>query len=172
MRTCLSSGSANEDAVEASFRISYSMAKNGKNHTIGENLILPSNKDAVTCMFGKDYVQKINAISLSNVTISCRYKDISRNIEEAILKDIDDGQFFSIQVGQSTNVAQLAVLLVIVKYLRENEFVEKLLLYHPLTEHTTGADIFHAIDSYFTKKRIKWLKCCGLSTDGDKSMSV
>jgi hypothetical protein len=53
MHTYLSSGSANADALEASFRISYRIAKSGKNHTIGENLILPSIKDAVSCMFDK-----------------------------------------------------------------------------------------------------------------------
>ncbi|VVC38068.1 Hypothetical protein CINCED_3A010102 [Cinara cedri] len=48
MRTYFSTGSANEDAVEASFRISYRITRSGKNHTIGENLILPSIKDAVS----------------------------------------------------------------------------------------------------------------------------
>lgn len=96
MRIYLSSGSVNEDAVEASFRISYRIAKIGKNQTIGENLILPSIKDAVSCMFGKYYVQQINAIPLSNDTVSRRIIDISHNIEETILKDMDDGQFFFI----------------------------------------------------------------------------
>lgn len=78
MHTYLSSsGSANEDALEASFRISYRTVKNGKNHTIGENLFLPRIKDAVSCVFGKDYVHKINAIPLSNDTVSRRIKDIS-----------------------------------------------------------------------------------------------
>jgi zinc finger BED domain-containing protein 5/7/8/9 len=60
---------------------------------------------------------------------------------------------------------------VIARYLKENESIEGLLLCHPLTERTTGADIFHAINSYFIEKRIMWSKCCGLSTDGGKSMS-
>lgn len=38
MRTYLSSGSANRDAVEVFYRISYRIARSGKNHTIGENL--------------------------------------------------------------------------------------------------------------------------------------
>jgi len=66
MHTYLSSGNTNVDAVEASFRISYHMARSGKNYTIDENLILPSIKDAVHCMFGEKHVNKINAISLSN----------------------------------------------------------------------------------------------------------
>ncbi|XP_060855173.1 zinc finger BED domain-containing protein 5-like [Metopolophium dirhodum] len=171
MQTYLSSGNANVDAVEASFRISYNIARSGKNHTIGENLILPSIKDAVHCMFGEKYVNKINAIPLSNDTVSRRIKDISYDIEETILKDINNSELFSIQVDESTDVAQLAVLLVIARYIKQNESEEGLLLCHPLTGRTTGADIFHAIDSYFAEKKIKWSQCCGLSTDGGKSMS-
>lgn len=163
MRTYLSTGSVSENAVEASFQISY--RKSGKNLTIGENLILPNIKDAVSCMFGEDYVHKINAIPLSNDTVSRRIKDISDDIEEIILKDIHDSPLFSIQVDESTDVVQLAALLVIAKYLKKNESVEELLLCHPLTKRATGADIFHVINFYFTEKSIKWSKCCGLSTD-------
>lgn len=44
------------------------------------------------------------------------------------------------------------------------------MLCYPLTECTTGADIFHKIDSYFTEKRVKWSKFCGLSIDDGKSI--
>ncbi|KAL4153622.1 hypothetical protein QTP88_001468 [Uroleucon formosanum] len=104
-------------------------------------------------------------------SISRRIKDISYDIEETILKDINNSEMFSIQVDESTDVAQLAVLLVIARYIKQNESEEGLLLCHPLTGRTTGADIFHAIDSYFAEKKIKWSQCCGLSTDGGKSMS-
>lgn len=126
MQTYLSSGNANVDAVEASFRISYNIARSGKNHTIGENMILPSIKDAVHCMFGEKYVNKINAIPLSNDTVSRRIKDISYDIEKTILKDINNSELFSIQVDESTDVAQLAVLLVIARYIKQNESEEGL----------------------------------------------
>lgn len=40
MCTYLSTGSANKNSVKSSFQISYRIARSGKNHTIGENLIL------------------------------------------------------------------------------------------------------------------------------------
>jgi hypothetical protein len=122
--------------------------------TFGENMILPSIKDAVSCMFEKDYVNKINSIPLSNDTVSCRINNISNDIEETLLKGINDSQLFSIKVDESTDVAQLAVLLVIARYLKENESVKELLLCHPLTERTTGSEIFHANNSNFIEKRI------------------
>lgn len=120
MHTYLSSGNTNIDAVEASFRISYHIAKSGKNHTIGENLILPSIKDSFHCMFGEKHFNKINATPLLNDTVCRRIKDISNDIEETIIKGINDSQPFSIQVDKSTDVSQLAVLIVISRYLKKN----------------------------------------------------
>ncbi|GBM85303.1 hypothetical protein AVEN_231121-1 [Araneus ventricosus] len=35
----------------------------------------------------------------------------------------------------------------------------------------TGEDIFNAIQGYFCENKIDWAKCCGVCTDGGKSMS-
>lgn len=67
MRTFLYSGSMNEDDVEAFYRINYNIVKN---HTIYENLILPSIKDAVSFMFRECNIDKINTIPLSCYSIS------------------------------------------------------------------------------------------------------
>jgi len=54
------------------------------------------------------------------MTVCRRIKDISNDIEETILKDINDSQLFSIQVDESTDVSQLAVLIVIARYFKKN----------------------------------------------------
>lgn len=162
----------NENAVEASFKISYHIAKSGKNHTIGEDLIAPCIKDAVQCMFGQDFVRKVNSIPLSNNTVSRRIRDISEYIEEKVVQQLKDSDFFSIQVDESTDIAALAILLVTARYVNPNkEFEENLLLCHALTERTTGEDVFNVIYSYFCEKEIDWRKLCGICTDGGKSMS-
>ncbi|VVC38459.1 Hypothetical protein CINCED_3A005656 [Cinara cedri] len=58
-------------------------------------------------------------------------------IEKTIPKDIHDSSLYSIQVDESTDVAQLAVLLVIAMYLKKNENIGELLLCHPLTKRAT-----------------------------------
>ncbi|XP_023217015.1 zinc finger BED domain-containing protein 5-like [Centruroides sculpturatus] len=160
-----------ENAVEASYRISYRIAKCGKNHTIAENLILPCIKDAVRCMLGEDQVPKMNNIPLSNNTISRRIHEMSDDVEMTTISRIKNSKFFAIQVDESTDVANFAILLVIARYLVDNEIEENLLLCHPLSERTRGEDIFNAIDSYVKEKGIDWSNCCGLCTDGAKSMS-
>jgi hypothetical protein len=49
----LSTNKDNENALEASYRISYLIARRGKNHTIADNLISPCVKDVVLCMIGE-----------------------------------------------------------------------------------------------------------------------
>ena len=111
-----SSNKDNENAVEASYRISYRIAKSGKNHTIAENLILPCIKDAVGCMLGEQQVQKINSIPLSNNTISQRIQEMSDDVEITIISRLKSSKFFAIQVDESIDVANFAILLVIARY--------------------------------------------------------
>lgn len=60
---------SNEDskmALEASFRVSYRIARSGQAHTIAENLIGPCAKDIAKCMLGEKAAKKIELVPLSN----------------------------------------------------------------------------------------------------------
>ncbi|XP_043934413.1 zinc finger BED domain-containing protein 5-like [Protopterus annectens] len=160
-----------ENAVEASYRISYRIAKCGKSHTIAETLISPCITDAVRCMLGEEHVRKMTTIPLSNNTISRRIEEMSDDVEMTVIARIKSSNIFAIQVDESTDVANCAILLVIARYLKDNEVEENLLLCHPLSQRTRGEDIFNVIDCYFKEKEINWSNCCGLCTDGAKSMS-
>lgn len=120
-------------------------------------------------MFGEDYVKKINNIPLSYNTISRRILEMPEDIEMTVIHRIRKSIMFGIQVVESTDVTNYVVFLVIARYLKNNE-VEENLLCHFLSERT-GKDLFNAIDSYFKKMDINWSNCCGLCTDGGKSMS-
>ncbi|GBN52002.1 Zinc finger BED domain-containing protein 5 [Araneus ventricosus] len=129
-------------------RISYHIAKSGKNHTIVENLAFPCIKDVVECMFGEDHVQKIKNITFSNSTVYRRIKDMSIDIEATINERIKKSTYFSIQVDESTDVSDLSILLVIARYMNVNEHEKNILLCYPLTKICTGEDIFNAIHGY------------------------
>lgn len=57
--------------MEASFLVSIKIAKFGKPHTIGEELLLPAAKNMVTCMFGKSSAKQLDMMQVSN-KIVCR----------------------------------------------------------------------------------------------------
>lgn len=161
----------NQLYVEASYKISYNIAKSGKGHTIGETLVYPCIKDAVQTVLGDESVDKISNIPLSNSTVHRRIDDMSQAVELEVITRLQRSAGFVMQVDESTDVANLAILLVIVRYMNGTQPEENLLLCHPLEEHTKAADIFGAIDSYFSKHQIKWGKLDGVATDGAKSMS-
>ncbi|GBM58503.1 hypothetical protein AVEN_124714-1 [Araneus ventricosus] len=96
---------------------------------------------------------------------------MSIDIEATINERIKKIPFFSIQVDESTDVSDVPILLVIARYLNVNELEENLLLCYPLTKRCTGEDIFNATQGYFCGNEIDWSKCCGVCTDGGKSMS-
>ncbi|GBP89338.1 Zinc finger BED domain-containing protein 5 [Eumeta japonica] len=54
---------------------------------------------------------------------------------------------FALQMDESTDVADLAILLVIVRYPYESSFEEDMLMCSPLP--TTGEEIFNKINIYF-----------------------
>jgi hypothetical protein len=52
---------------------------------------------------------------------------------------VKKSQYYALQLDESTNVANLAILLVFVRYInKDTGIVEELLFCHPLKEHTTG----------------------------------
>ncbi|GBL84973.1 hypothetical protein AVEN_42226-1 [Araneus ventricosus] len=75
------------------------------------------------------------------------------------------------RVDGSTGVSDLSILLVIAGYLNVNELEENLLLCYPLTKRCICEDVFNAIQGYFCGNEIDWAQCCGVCTDGGKSMS-
>lgn len=160
----------NKMALEASFRVSYRIARSGQAHTVAENLIGPCAKDITMCMLGEKAAKKIDLVPLSNNTVSRRINDLANNVESELIKRIKLN-YFTIQLDESTDVANCAILLVYVRYIFKNSIQEDVLFAKPLETYTTGAAIFNLINEYFEKHEINWSFCLGVCTDGAKSMT-
>ena len=117
-----------ENATKASFLLSYRIARTGKPHTIAEDLIKPCMADVVTCILGEEAAQKVAMVQCSNNTVSNRIHKISEHIEEELLQRLQKCSAFSLQLDESTDVAQLSILLVFVRYDFESSIEEDLFL--------------------------------------------
>ncbi|XP_050066008.1 zinc finger BED domain-containing protein 5-like [Aphis gossypii] len=140
------SGSANgstEKSVEASFLVSLRIAKCGKPHTIGEELILPAAKDMVTCMLGAPSAKQLDMILLSNDTVR-------RKVE---------------------NVSNYAQLMVYFRYVFQNSFKDDFLFCEALSTRTTADEIFKKLNHFFVENGLNWKKCVGFCSDGARAMT-
>ncbi|KAL1255644.1 hypothetical protein QQF64_013705 [Cirrhinus molitorella] len=108
----MSSLGASKNAQRASYLASYRIAKRGMPHTIGENLCLPVAKDMVNCMLGEKAAKTLDKIPLSDNTVARRIDSISADILSQLISRIKNSEFFSLQVDESTDVANLSNLLV------------------------------------------------------------
>lgn len=96
---------------------------------------------------------------------------MSNNIEEQLALKLKECTYFALQVDESTDVTNMAQLLVFVRFDYNEEVIEEFLFCKPLESNTTAELIFKVIDEYVLKVGIPWSKCIGLCTDGAKAMS-
>ncbi|XP_039224610.1 protein ZBED8-like [Crotalus tigris] len=143
-----------------------------KPHTIAEELLLPAAKDLVRVMIGDEFVTKFNAVSLSNDTIHRRIDDMSADILDQVIQEIKSAPLpiFSIQLDESTDVANCSQLLVFVKYIYDGAFKDEFLFCKPLETTTTARDVFDKVGSFLKEHNISWENVCGICTDGAPAM--
>lgn len=167
----VSSGQVNTKITMASYHLSLLIAKNGAPHTAGENLILPGAKIISSLLLDKKADQQIGQISLSNTTVKRRIEEMSNNVKESLISAIKESDFYSLQLDESTDIADNANLLCFVRFNYNESVKEEMLFCQPLKTSTTGQDIFDSLDSFIRKNGIDWSKCVGLTTDGARAMS-
>ena len=158
-----------QNALRASYLLSYRIARKGLPHTIGEDVCLPAAKEMVECMIGEKEAKKLDMIPVSNNTVSRRIDALSEDILATLVGRVKKSEFYSLQVDESTDVANLANLLVYVRYLHEGSVQEDFLFCRPLATRTTGQEIFNLIDNFMRTNGIDWTRCVGICTDGAKS---
>ena len=84
----------------ASCKVSYLIAKCGKSHTIGQNLIIPAVKEIMSIMFSNP-IDIISNIPLSNNSISRKIDETADEITDTLVAELKLTKFAS-QVGKST----------------------------------------------------------------------
>ena len=158
----------NAKIFEASYAVSFAIAKEKKPHTIGETLIRPCAKKMFEIVLGKEAEKKIAAISLSNNIVQRRIADMSKDIKEQVVEEILSAPFglFSIQLDESTDVESCSQLMAFVRYIHSGKLKEEFLFCTALKSTTKVSDILTTMSTFFENNNLSWVNLCGVCTDG------
>uniref|UniRef100_A0A8C7WYZ7 DUF4371 domain-containing protein n=1 Tax=Oryzias sinensis TaxID=183150 RepID=A0A8C7WYZ7_9TELE len=161
----------NAKATEASYKVSLLIAKAGKPHSIGENLVKPAAKVMADILFGGKAGDEINRIPLSNDTVQRRIKAMAESVEHQLVTRLRQSQFFSLQLDESTDLGNEANLLCFVRYIYAGGLHDEFLFCRSLPTNTTGEAIFHSLNDFIVKNNLDWSRCDGICTDGATAMT-
>ncbi|KRZ66689.1 Zinc finger MYM-type protein 6 [Trichinella papuae] len=125
------------DGMKASYNISFLIAKTGKPHTIGEELILPVVSEVLHTVLHKPATDIIKKIPLSNTTVQRRIDEMATDVIDTLYNYLRTVQF-SLQLDESTLPGNEALLLAYVRFIKEEKINEELLFAKPLETDTTG----------------------------------
>ena len=112
----------------ASYELAYLIAKQGKSHIIGETLVKPAAMQLAKVMLGKEAENKLSFVPLSNDIVKSRINDIGEDILSQVVADLKASSTkFSIQLDETTDVANLNQLIAFVRYVKGQEIKEEFL---------------------------------------------
>uniref|UniRef100_A0A671KM04 DUF4371 domain-containing protein n=1 Tax=Sinocyclocheilus anshuiensis TaxID=1608454 RepID=A0A671KM04_9TELE len=157
--------------LKASYMVAAHVARSKKAFTIAKELILPSAVDRCRELLGDAAATKIQSIPLSNDTMARRIVDMSDDTECQLVERIKASPYFAIQLDESTDISNVMLLLVFVRYCTDSNLCEDLLFCKELPTRTVADNVMHCLDEYFTEKGLDWKYCSGICTDNAAAMT-
>lgn len=140
-----------DDGLIASYNISKLIAKSGKAHTIGEQLILPAIKEVLeTVLHHSASYNIIKKVPLSNDTVRRRIDEMAEDVEVSLCELLVSNKF-SLQVDESTLPGYEALLLAYVRLFKEGKIIQEMLFARTLI---LKVNLFSIPSKIILKKRI------------------
>ena len=120
----------------------------------------------------KEAVKKLQQVSLSNDVIHNRIVDMSENILEQVVADINASPVkVLLRVDESTDVSNCSQLIAVVRYVKNKEIEESFLFCQSLKTTSQAKDVFDMIKEFSLKHQIHLDKIGSIFTDGAPAMS-
>uniref|UniRef100_UPI00358E2D81 SCAN domain-containing protein 3-like n=1 Tax=Myxine glutinosa TaxID=7769 RepID=UPI00358E2D81 len=154
--------------TKASYLVAEKIAKEKKPYTIAEELILPCAKAMCREVLGETAASKISTNPLSADAIRRRIIDIGEDIEHQLYANQEANKFV-IQLDESMDIAQKALILIFVRYRHGDDFMEDLLACDELQTKTAAAAEIFAVVKHIALHSLMWEDCVGICTDGAAS---
>lgn len=120
-----------------------------------EGLVLPAAVDMCREMIREAAAAKLLTIPFSNDTVSHRIVDMASDIQHQLIERIKSS-LFSLQLDESTNVTNAALLLVFVCYRWDSSLHKDILFCGDLPTQTTAQECFRCMDNYWTENGLDW----------------
>ena len=123
--------------------------------------VFASGQEMVECMIGEKEEKKLDMIPVSTKTVSRRIDAMSEDILATLVSRVKKSEFYSLPLDECTDVANLANLLLYVRYLFEGMGQED-----PIATRTTGEEILNLINVFMSTNGIDWERCVGYAQTG------
>ena len=154
-----------ESGLVASYNIALLIAKSGLPFTVGESLVIPAIKEAISTVMERDAMPVIKAIPLSNDTVARRIREMSLDTEQQLCATLRVCPF-SIQLDETTTADNNALLMGYVRYLSGGDLKEDFLFGQYLATDTRGQTIFAALTEFLQERAIPMENIIACATDG------
>jgi len=137
-----------DDGLIAFYNISKLIAKSGKVHTIGEELIFLAVKEILeTVLHHSASYSVIKKVTLSNDTVRQRIDEIAEDVEISLCELLVSTKF-SLQIDESTLPNNEALLLAYVRFVKKRKIVQEMLIARTLNTDTKSESIFNIVKDF------------------------
>lgn len=163
--------SLNENINIFTYKTAYLLARCKRPYTEGEDIIRPTLANFAEIFADRPFANELQQeIPLSNDTMTRRVSDLANDLRDQVLENFRTSPFIAIAIDESVDITNVPQLLIYGRYISDLCVKEEILACLPLQGHTTGADIYNAVDTFFKDNGISWSKLVECGVDGAPSM--
>ncbi|XP_058141430.1 SCAN domain-containing protein 3 [Dasypus novemcinctus] len=162
----------NISALRASYKVALPVAKSKTPYTIAETLVKDCIKEVCLEMLGESAAKKVAQVPLSNDTIARRIQELANDMEDQLIEQIKLAKYFSLQLDECRDIANMIILLVYVRFENDDDIKEEFFFSVSLPTNTTSSELYEAVKNYIVNKcGLEFKFCVGICSDGVASMT-
>ena len=162
--------SMNERGLQASYELSFLLARKSRPHTDGEELLKPAFEIYLrTIQDNKGANRELATLPLSNDTVSHRINEIADYVRMQFTTILQTTNF-SLAFDESTIRDSEAILLAYARFIHNSKFMEEMMFCESLTTKTTARDIYNLVKKYLIDNHIPTTNLVSTAADGAPTM--